>query len=204
MNSDDSTPAMPLDKLASRARATLVTGIVLLAICIIYSAVANLGWLSWVLARGWAISLFVVVFGLIALFLFDITRSKNIAWRALRQQFSDDFGEILDRKNFATGRGQVGDFNYLGLRCFGSPSGLEINRIVSHVNPPLYIPWSAMDKVDSFPNLLTGRKDFETDMQAQILLRNQSDVTIEVPWLTEYRQLLPKSVKFRAIKLSKK
>ena len=61
-----------------------------------------------------------------------------------------------------------------------------------------------MDKVDSFPNLLTGRKDFETDMQAQILLRNQSDVTIEVPWLTEYRQLLPKSVKFRAIKLSKK
>jgi len=122
----------------------------------------------------------------------------------LREQFGEEFGETLDRKNFGTGRGQLGDHTYFGLRCFGSPDGLEVSRIISLVNPPLYLSWSAMAKIDTFPNLLTGRKDFETDMQARIALRDQSEVTIEVPWLTEYRQLLPKSVKYRAIKLSKK
>ena len=59
-------------------------------------------------------------------------------------------------------------------------------------------------KIDAFPNLLTGRRGFETDMQAQIFLRDQPDLAIEIPWLKEYRQLLPKSVRFRSIKLSKK
>ncbi len=154
--------------------------------------------------NSWLMALAIIVIVLVALFLFDRMRAKNVAWREFRKQFGQVFGESLERRNFGTGRGQVGDNRYLGLRCFGSPDGLEISRLMSFVNPPIYLPWSAIDKIDSFPNLLTGRQEFETDMQAQIILRDQPELTIEVPWLTEYRQLLPKSVKYRAIKLSKK
>ena len=90
--------------------------------------------------------------------------------------------------NFGTGRGLVGDNAYLGLRCFGAPSGLEVSRILSFMNPPIFIPWTAMDKIDTFPSLLTGRKEFETDMQAQITLRGQPNLKLELPWLAEYRQ----------------
>jgi len=127
-----------------------------------------------------------------------------VAWRSLGARFGQPFGAALERKNFATGRAQVSDYAYFGVRCFGSPGGLEIGRIASRLNRPVYIPWSAMAKIDTFPNLLTGRKGFETDMQAQISLRDWPDLTFQVPWLTEYRQLLPKSVRYRAIKLSKK
>ena len=48
------------------------------------------------------------------------------------------------------------------------------------------------------------RKEFETDMQAQITLSDRPELKVELPWLSEYRQLLPKSVKYRAIKLTKK
>lgn len=204
MNNNEPTQAKRLDQTAFRASVALIGGLVLLAACIIYSSVAGLGWLPWLLARGWLVTLAVVIIALVALFLFDMTRPKNVAWRSLCQQFGAGFGEVLDRKNFGTGRGQVGDYSYFGLRCFGSPGGIEIGRIMSFVNAPIYIPWSAMAKIDTFPNLLTGRKDFETDMQARINLRNLSEVTLEIPWLTEYRQLLPKSVKYRSIKLSKK
>jgi|GEM_PF-1873054 len=204
MNSDEPTQTLHRDPTATRASFVLLGGIVLLVAGIIYSAVAGLPWLPWLLERSWLLILVVIVIVAIGWFLFSIARPKNIAWRSLRGQFGQKFGETLHQKNFGTGRGQVGDHAYFGLRCFGSPSGLEVSRIVSFVNPPLYIPWSAMAKIDTFPNLLTGRKDFETDMQAQITLRDQPELTIEVPWLTEYRQLLPKSVKYRAIKLSKK
>ncbi len=204
MNSEELTQPQRLDQTATRASISLATGFVLLAAGIIYSVVADLGWLPWLLARGWLVTIAVIIIALASLFLLSITRPKNVAWRSLRGLFGEEFGETLDRKNFGTGRGQVGDHSYFGLCCFGSPSGLEISRIVSAVNQPLFIPWSAMVKIDTFPNLLTGRKDFETDRQAQIVLRDQPDMTIEVPWLTEYRQLLPKSVRYRAIKLSKK
>jgi len=141
---------------------------------------------------------------LVAACLYDLTRSKNVAWRALHRQFGTAFDTALDRKNFGTGRGQIGDHSYFGLRCFGSPTGLEISRILSFANPPLHIPWSAIAKIDTFPSLLTGRKEFETNMQAQIVLQDRPELTIEAPWLSEYRQLLPKTVKYRAIKLSKK
>ena len=204
MNSDEPTQPKRLDQTATRAGIALVAGFALLAASIIYSVMTNLGWLPWLLARGWLVTIAIFVITLMSLFLISMTRPKNVAWRSLHELFGEEFGETLDRKNFGTGRGQVGDHAYFGLRCFGSPSGLEISRIVSAINQPLHIPWSAMAKIDTFPNLLTGRKDFETDMQAQIVLRDQPDMTIEVPWLTEYRQLLPKSVKYRAIKLSKK
>ena len=204
MNSDEPAQDKRPDRTASRARVTLVTGLALLAAGIVYSSMANPGWLTWLLARTWLATLAVAIFVLVAGLLFDISRPKNVAWRSLREHFGKDFGEILDRKNFATGRGEISDYTYLGLRCFGSPSGLEISRIMAFMNPPLYLPWSAIAKIDTFPNLLTGRKEFETDMQARINLRDQSEIMIEAPWLTEYRQFLPKSVKFRAIKLSKK
>jgi len=198
MNSDESMQVNRPDQTATSAKIALVAGLILLVAGIIYSAITDLAWLSWLVV------LVVIIIALAGVPLFNMTRPKNIAWRSLRIQFGEEFGETLDRKNFGTGRGQVGDHSYFGLRCFGSPSGLEVSRIVSFVNPPLYIPWSAITKIDTFPNLLTGRKEFETDMQAQIVLNDQPDLTIEVPWLTEYRQLLPKSVKYRAIKLSKK
>ncbi len=204
MNSDAPTQATRFDPTARRATITLLAVLTLLAGAVAYSAVAKLGWLSWVLSRGWLVALSVLIVALIAFFMFDLTRPKNVSWRRLRDHFGEAFGETLDKKNFGTGRGQVGEYAYFGLRCFGSPTGLEINRILSFLNQPLYIPWSTVSKIDTFPNLLTGRKDFETNMQAQIVLRDWPDTTIEVPWLTEYRQLLPKSVKYRAIKLSKK
>ncbi|MAF84099.1 MAG: hypothetical protein QGH93_03190 [Gammaproteobacteria bacterium] len=204
MNNDKPSQAKRLDRTAFLARSALAAGLALLSACIIYGSMTDQGWLTWLLARGWLVTFIIVIIVLTGTFIFALTLPKNIAWRSLQGPFGMEFGEILDRKNFGTGRGQVGDHAYFGLRCFGSPSGLEVSRIVSFVNPPLYIPWSAMAKIDTFPNLLTGRKDFETDMQAQIVLRDQSELTIELPWLTEYRQLLPKSVKYRAIKLSKK
>lgn len=204
MNSDAPIEAGRFDQTARLATITLLATLLLLAGGIAYSAVAKHNWLSWALSRSWLVTVAILIVALLTFFLFDMTRPKNVGWRRLRERFDEAFSETLDRKNFGTGRGQVGEYAYFGLRCFGSPSGLEINRIVAVLNRPLFIPWSAVAKIDTFPNLLTGRKEFETNMQAQIVLREWPDLTIEVPWLTEYRQLLPKSVKYRAIKLSKK
>jgi len=207
MSSNAPAPANQRQGTGRRTGIVLAAGLILLVAFVTYSAIADLGWLTWILARGWLATLAIIVIALAALFVFDLTRPKNAAWRTLRERFGTDFGESFDRRNFGTGRGQVGDHAYFGLRCFGSPGGLEISRILSFVNPPLYVPWTAMTKIDTFPNLLTGRKEFETDMQARIALRKAPDLdieSIEVPWLAEYRQLLPKSVKYRAIKLSKK
>lgn len=195
MNSDEQTQAKPLVPTASGTKIMLVAGLALLAAGIIYSLTTGPGWLLIPTA---------ILFILVALSLFDLTRAKNTAWRSLSQSYGEPFGEITNRKNFATGSGQVGDHSYFGLRCFGTQNGIEISRIISVVNPALYIPWSAITKIDTFPNLLTGRKDFETDMQSQIVLSDQPELSIEVPWLAEYRQLLPKAVKYRSIKLSKK
>ena len=104
------------------------------------------------------------------------------------------------RRNFGTGQGTVGHNTYFGLRCFGAPSGLEVGRILSFMNPTLYIPWSAIAKIDTFPSLLTGRKEFETDMQAlmspefqRMLLRevmlNPADSLASVLQPETYRQI---------------
>jgi hypothetical protein len=188
-------------KVARSARAPvnirvgLITGLSVLLLVMIGCAFAGLLWLA---------ALTAVAVAFIGALLFDVARPKNAAWQKLRGQFGESHGTPLERKTVAAGRGQLGDYHYFGVRCFGSPEELEIGRIMSFLNPPLYIPWSAITKIDAFPNLLTGRRDFETDMQAQIILRDQPDLEIEIPWLKEYRQLLPKSVRFRSIKLSKK
>lgn len=204
MNNDDLTDGKRLDQAGLRAVIALAAISGLIIAVMTYSAIADLPWIHWFLARGWAITVAIVIVAIIALFLFDMTRTKNIAWRSLGQQFGQAFKEVPDRENIGTGRSQIGDHWYLGIRCYASPDGLEIGRILRFVNPPLSIPWSAIAKIDTFPNLLTGRKGFETDMQAQIILHDQSSLAIEVPWLTDFRKFLPKSVRYRAIKLSKK
>ena len=204
MKSDELTGGQSLDQAALRAVLALSIVLGLLVAVIAYSSFADLAWLQWLLAHGWVIAVAIIIVAMSALFVFDMTRAKNIAWRSLGEKFGVAFKEQPDRDNVCAGRGQVGDHWYLGIRCFASPEGIEINRIVRFINPPLSIPWSAIAKIDTFPNLLTGRKGFETDMQAQIILRDQSSLTIEVPWLMDFRKFLPKSVKYRAIKLSKK
>ncbi|MGI9342150.1 MAG: hypothetical protein ACR2QV_04830 [Gammaproteobacteria bacterium] len=188
-------PKPAFDAVARRAAAGCVVGLVLVIAFAAYGAIAGPGWLVFI-----AIIALLVSIGVAA----DLMRSKNIAWRALRSRFGTGFDAELDRKSFGTGRALLGGFSYFGVRCFGAPGGLEISRIVSRVNLPINVPWSAVDKIDTYPNLLTGRQGFETDMQARITLRDDREFQMEVPWLTEYRQLLPRSVKFRSIKLSKK
>jgi hypothetical protein len=195
MNSDESVQAARSTRAPANVRIGLIAGLSVLLLVMIGCAFAGWLWLAAVSAAAAA---------LIVALLFDAARPKNAAWQKLRERFSESTGTPLDRKTGAAGRGKLGDDHYFGLRCFGSPDELEIGRIMSFLNPPLYIPWSAITKIDAFPNLLTGRQGFETDMQAQIILRDQPDLAIEIPWLKEYRQLLPKSVRFRSIKLSKK
>lgn len=193
-----------LDKLALWAWILLGTTISFLILWILYSALNDMGRLGWLTSNSWLLLFLLLLIVAFCWFLYSVSRPKNIVWRAAAAQFGEPFGEKLDRRNFGTGRGLIGAHAFYGLRCFGLPSGLEVGRIVSFINPPLYIPWSKISKIDTYPNLLTGRKEFETDMQAQITLRDEPELHLELPWLVEYRQLLPKSVKYRAIKLSKK
>jgi hypothetical protein len=195
MKSDELVQVARSTRAPANVRIGLIAGLSMLLLVMIGCAFA--GWL-------WLAALAAVAAAFIGALLFDTTRPKNAAWQKLREQFGESHGTPLDRKTGAAGRGQLGDYHYFGVRCFGSPDELEIGRIMSFLNPPLYIPWTAITKIDTFPNLLTGRRGFETDMQAQIILRDQPDLAIEIPWLEEYRQLLPKSVRFRSIKLSKK
>jgi len=195
MKSDEPMKAAPPARAYGNVRVWLIAGLSALLLVVIGSAIAGLLWLA---------ALAAVAVALTAALLFDTARPKNAAWQKLREQFGEPFVATLDRSNFGTGRGQLGDYHYFGIRCFGSLDGLEIGRLMTILNPPLYVPWHAIAKIDSFPNLLTGRQGFETDVQAQITLTDQPDLVIEIPWLTEFRQLLPKSVKFRSIKLSKK
>jgi hypothetical protein len=195
MKSDELVQVARSTRAPANVRIGLIAGLSMLLLVMIGCGFA--GWL-------WLAALAAVAAAFIGALLFDTTRPKNAAWQKLREQFGESHGTPLDRKTGAAGRGQLGDYHYFGVRCFGSPDELEIGRIMSLLNPPLYIPWTAITKIDAFPNLLTGRRGFETDMQAQIILRDQPDLAIEIPWLEEYRQLLPKSVRFRSIKLSKK
>lgn len=204
MSTDEPIHPKRFDSIAVRANVALASGLALLAAAAAYGLVSGAGWMTALLERGWLVALLVIAVAGVAGVLLDLARSKNVAWRWLRQRFGAAFDERVERRNFGTGRAQIGDHGYFGVRCYGSPTGLEVGRIASLVNRPLCLPWSAMAKIDTFPNLLTGRKGFETDMQARITLREQPDLAVELPWLAEYRQLLPKSVKFRAIKLSKK
>lgn len=188
-----------LDQTAMRGLIVISIASALIIAAIAFGSASGVAWM-----KGWMTAAGVVVILLGAVVAFDLARPKNVAWRLLGHKFGQPFREVPDRDKLSAGRGQLGENWYFGIRCFASPEGLEINRIVSPVNPPLSIPWSAIGKIDTFPSLLTGRQGFETDMQAQITLNEMPALTVEVPWLMDFRKFLPKSVKYRSIKLSKK
>jgi len=196
--------AARLDQTAFRGIIAIAVIVALIAAVLAWGATTGAAWAQSLLGSGWLMTIIVVVMALAILFVVDLARPKNIAWRSLSLKFGQAFREVPDRDHLSAGRAQFGDNWYSGVRCFASAEGLEVNRIVSPVNPPLSIPWSAIAKIDTFPSLLTGRQGFETDMQAQINLHEMPALTIEVPWLTDFRKFLPKSVRYRAIKLSKK
>jgi len=204
MNSGELVGGKRLDQVALRGVTAVAVALALIVGAMGYGAIAESVWMHRLLSNGWLMALVVGIIALVAIFAFDLTRPKNVAWRSLGEQFSQAFKEEPDRGSLAAGRGQIGNNWYFGIRCFASPDGLEINRMLSFVNPPLSIPWSAIAKIDTFPNLLTGREGFETDMQAQVNLRDHPSVAIEVPWLNDFRTFLPKAIRYRAIKLSKK
>lgn len=204
MTSNQPVPATQAPGPAGPGRRALVIAVVALVVLVIVSALLDLSWLNWLLQRPWLALLLGSILAVVVLALLDWTRPKNRAWRQLRADYGEPFDAAPDRSQFGTGRGRLGSYGYFGLRSFGAAKGLEVGRIVAFANPPLYIPWTAVAKIDAYPNLLTGRQGFESDMQARIVLRQQPDLSIEVPWLKEYRQLLPNSVRYRSIKLSKK
>lgn len=157
--------------------------------------------LQWLLEHRWLAALAVILVALIALFAFDLTRRKNISWRLIARHYGKSSSDASRAKNHAAGQGKVGGHSYWGLRCFGSAGGLAVVRVLAVVNRPLFIPWSAISTVETFPSPLTGRPGFETDVQARIKLRNRPSLVIEVPWLGEFREFLPNSVKIRSTKL---
>ncbi len=201
---DTAISSMQLDPAATRVLMMGGAFVVLVIGIVLYGSVTGQAWWQAIAERGWLLALGAIVLIAVALFVFDYTRQKNIAWRQLRGELGQELADVSDRSNFATGRGKIGPFWYYGFRCYASPTGLEIVRMMSFVNKPVSVPWSGVVKVDTYPNLLTGRQGFESDMEAQITLKGESSMVLEVPWLQEYRQLLPKSVRYRAIKLSKK
>jgi hypothetical protein len=151
--------------------------------------------------RPWLAALLVLVLAVVVAAAFDQTRPKNVSWRLLRARFARELEQPPDRTNHGAGRGQLGAHVYWGLRSTGSPSGLVITRVLAPLNRPLQIPWSEIAAIDAYPNVLTGKRGFETDMGARLTLRGAQPVTLEVPWLAEFRKLMPKSVRFRLIRL---
>lgn len=198
---DEHTRQVRYDRVAIAATTGLVIFLGLLTAFIVDGRIAERAWLQWLLERRWLAALGAAVVALIVLFAFDLTRRKNIAWRLIKRQYGQRSGDALHDKNHAAGQGRIGAHSYWGLRCFGSPSGLAIVRVLSGVNRPLFISWSAISMVETFPSPLTGRRGFETDMGARITLRERPSLTVEVPWLAEFRGFLPNSVKLRSTKL---
>ena len=128
--------------------------------------------------------------------LLDAMRPKNVAWRRLRGRCGPRPDDAAARGKHAAGRGRFGHHSYWGLRCFGGPGGLLILRLLPF-NRPLFLPWSAISAIEVSPGALTGKAGFETDMDARIEVRGDPSLTVEVPWLEEFRPLLPKAIRLR-------
>ncbi len=192
--------------VTARFDAAAVRAAVVLAVCLVAVA-AYLAWERlagglWqgLPGRGWLLALAVLLIGCITLGALDVTRRKNVAWRALRARFAGPLDPAPDRSNYGAGKARFSGHAYWGTRSFGSAAGLAVARVLSPLNRPLLIPWSAIAAVDAYPNVLTGNPGFETDMGATLTIRGEHPVTLEVPWLAEFRNLMPKSVRFRLVK----
>jgi hypothetical protein len=192
------------DRPAIWSAAALAVLFVTLAGVMVYGRAGGQGWLGRVFLQRWPVVLGGTLIAVLALSLFDLTRQKNVVWRAIRRRYGARPAGARPGKNYGAGRGRVGRYSYLGLRCFGYPDGLAVVRLLSIVNRPLFVPWSAVSAVEAYPNVLTGKVGFENDMEAKIVLRDEPTLMVEVPWLGEYRQLLPKAVRFRSTKRPEK
>ncbi len=140
-----------------------------------------------------------VVTVLVVAWLLDVMRRKNVVWRFLRRRCGPRPDATPARGKHAAGRGRLGVCSYWGLRCFGTAGGLLVVRLLP-LNRPLFLPWSAIAAVEASPGALTGRTGFETDMDARIELRDEPGFTVELPWLEEFRALLPKRMRYRKTK----
>ena len=189
------------DPPALRAAAVLAVCIGAAAAFVLYGLFTRNALWQGLASRGWLAALLVLALALVLLVAFDVTRRKNVSWRLLRARFGQPLAEAPDRRNHGAGRGQLAGHTYWGVRSMGSPGGIEVARVLAPVNRPLYIPWSEVSAIEAYPNVLTGKRGFETDMGARITVRGSEPLTVEVPWLAEFRKLMPKSVRFRLVKL---
>ncbi|GMW07991.1 MAG: hypothetical protein QY320_00175 [Gammaproteobacteria bacterium] len=206
MDKAASNPTTPARYDAAALQAAIVLAACLVAL-VMYAAWERLpGGGLWPgrAGRGWLLALAALPFIGIVLGAFDVARRKNVAWRALRARFAAPLDPAPDRSNYGAGKALLSGHTYWGTRSFGSSAGLGIARVLSLLHRPLYIPWSEVSAVDAYPNVLTGNPGFETDMGAILTLRGERSGTLEVPWLAEFRSLMPKSVRFRLVKLPEK
>jgi hypothetical protein len=201
---DEQSAPVRFDRVAILAAFALAVQLALLAAAFAYSRMSRDGQLNPLFAQRWFLPIAGGAIALLALALLDMTRQKNVSWRSIRHRYGAPPEAAKPGKKYGAGRGRICGHSYWGLRCFGGPSGLVVARLLSIINRPLFIPWSAIATVEAYPNALTGKAGFENDMEAKIGLRDRPTLDVEVPWLGEYRQLLPKAVKFRATKRPEK
>jgi hypothetical protein len=199
MNEERSAPAR-FDVPAMRAAAVLAMCVGTLALLMYGAFIDRAAWQALAL-RGWVVVLLALPVAVVALAALDCLRRKNVSWRLLRSRFGQPLEEPPDRSNHGAGQGRFGEHTYWGVRSMGSKDGLVLTRVLGALNRPLHIPWAQIAAVEAYPNVLTGKRGFETDMGAKLTLRGAKAVAIEVPWLAEFRNLMPKSVRFRLVKL---
>jgi predicted O-linked N-acetylglucosamine transferase (SPINDLY family) len=194
-STDERTMPVRFDRVAIGAAAGLLVCLGLLA-----AAVSPDAWLSRLFAHRWLTALTMGLIAVVALTLVDLMRPKNLMWRALRRRYGPCPADARAGGDHAAGSGRLGTHSFRGLGCFASPTGLAAVRILSVLHRPLFIPWSAIAAIEAYPSLMTGRPGFETDMQASVRLRDQSSPAVELPWLAEFRERVPKTVGFHSAK----
>ncbi len=200
MTNEQTVPAR-FDRASMQAAAVLALCLGAMAAFIVYDRLSNGGAWRGLPGRGWLLAFAASLLACVVLAALDVTRRKNIAWRALRARFAEPVDPAPDRKNYGAGKVRLAGYAYWGARSFGSTGGLVVMRVLSVIHRPLHVPWSAIAHVEAYPNVLTGNPGFETDMGARVTIRGERSVTLEVPWLAEFRNFMPKTVKFRLVKL---
>jgi len=175
-------------------RALIMAAIVAILIFVAY---ANMG--GALLEQTWLVllSIFIILVGIG--FVYFYTRKAHVVWRHFQKNFSQSFDDMQTKSVLGTGAGTIGTSRYLGLSTFCSPKGIEIRGIML---PPISIPWSAISHIDAKPGVLTGKKGFESDMEGIMKLRDHPSVPLQFPWLKEFRELAPKTVKYREFKIA--
>jgi hypothetical protein len=147
-----------------------------------------------VLEQTWLITLVALIVLAVFVLAYLYTRRKNVAWRVFQKNFGEKFTDMQYKKDPATGPGKLGEFTYMGVSSYGSPTGLEVRGLLC---PSISIPWGAISKIDAVPNVLSGRKGFESDMEARVTLRDHPERGFQFPWLKEFHAMLPRTVKYR-------